>query len=84
MLACAYMRGGTLKEALKAGNHGRLKWHARWVQLPGWRRCVGQARLLLIWVSIFGFRGRQVAIDVAEAVVHLHSLSVVHSDLKSR
>ena len=29
-------------------------------------------------------RGRQVASDVAEAVAYLHSLRVVHSDLKSR
>ena len=29
-------------------------------------------------------RGRQAAVDVAEAVAYLHSLPVVHSDLKSR
>ena len=31
-----------------------------------------------------GCRGRQAAVDVAEAVAYLHSLPAVHSDLKSR
>ena len=46
----------------------------------------GEAKSLLILnlcVLFAACRGRQVAADLAEAVAHLHSLRVVHSDLKS-
>ena len=58
--------------------------------MPGWsgyligNGMLGERSIWLIVFPISGCRGRQAAVDVAVAVAYLHSLPVVHSDLKSR
>ena len=44
----------------------------------------GRVRSTFFLGGLHRCRGWQVAVDVAEAVAYLHSLRVVHSDLKSR
>ena len=89
MIAMELMSNSSLKAVLKSpGQREELRWTARWVAAPGLSiihtsRCPVCKQQVGTPIHQSCCRGRQVALDVAEALDHLHTqLGVMHGDLK--
>ena len=94
LLATEFMPGGNLRVALQQPEmRQQLRWKARWVRDCAWSAALHAPAVLasvlllpaIVYIAycICCCRGRQVALDIAEALDYLHNEpKVLHGDLK--